>query len=80
MIYVVEAPKRHHHILHAMIHNGRVSGQESGPGPLLSLESGFLTSEGLYVDREEAWKIAEAAGQIIRISGSRGTLYSEDLW
>lgn len=41
---------------------------------------GFVTSEGRFVDREEAWKIAEIANQIIRQSGGKGTLYSEDLY
>jgi hypothetical protein len=28
-------------------------------------QQGFLTSEGRYVNRREAWAIAEAAGQIL---------------
>ena len=49
---------------------------------ILKLESieGFMTSEGRFVGREEAWKIAETAGQIIKQSGGKGTLYSEDLY
>lgn len=50
---------------------------------------GFLTSDGLFVGREDARKIAHEAGQIIaRIIGSDGVpykfehreLFSEDVW
>jgi hypothetical protein len=41
---------------------------------------GFYTSMGRYVDREEGFKIAEKANQIMRITGSYGTLFSEDLY
>lgn len=44
-------------------------------------ESGFITSNGRFVDRREAWEIATAAGQpIIPRDGQGGLLYSEDLW
>ena len=43
-------------------------------------EQGFLTNLNRFVDREEAWKIAEKANQIICQSGGYGTLYSEDLY
>jgi hypothetical protein len=43
-------------------------------------EQGFVTSDGRFVDRQQAWKIAESAGQIIRQSGGKGTLYSEDIY
>lgn len=41
---------------------------------------GFVTSNGKFVNREEAWAIAKNANQIIQTSGSEGTLYSEDLY
>ena len=44
-------------------------------------DQGFVTSEGRYVSREEAWEIASNAGQIIdRPYQTPGTLYSEDLY
>lgn len=44
-------------------------------------ESGFLTSTGRFVGREEAWKIARAASQpLIRRDGQGDRLFSEDLW
>ena len=44
-------------------------------------EQGFLTNTNRFVDREEAYIIAEKANQINdRVRGSAGTLYSEDLY
>ena len=44
-------------------------------------EQGFITNiRGEFVTREQAWKIAEAAGQIRQVTGRPGTLYSEDLY
>ena len=40
-------------------------------------QQGFLTSTGRYVNREDAAKIATAAGQI---PGPKRTLFSEDLY
>lgn len=39
-------------------------------------DQGFITSEGNFVSREEAAKIATAAGQVSNIN----FLFSEDLW
>lgn len=42
---------------------------------------GFLTSTGRYVDRREAWRIAEAAKQVEPAeTAERGILTSEDLY
>lgn len=45
---------------------------------------GFVTTKGRFVDRQQAWKIALANKQIIRIVGGNnrfgGTLYSENLY
>jgi hypothetical protein len=45
---------------------------------------GFIDSKGRFRSRTEAWKIAHAAGQIIRrVSGDQangGTLFSENLY
>jgi hypothetical protein len=47
-------------------------------------QQGFLTSEGRYVNRREAWAIAKAAGQIVYgLSSSDGEdaiLISENLY
>lgn len=47
-------------------------------------EQGFIDNRGNFLTRQEAWKVAEAAGQIIRRVGgdeaNGGTLYSENLY
>lgn len=47
-------------------------------------EQGFIDQHGEFLNRQEAWKVAEAAGQIIRRVGgdeaNGGTLYSENLY
>lgn len=47
-------------------------------------EQGFIDQWGVFMDRLEAWQVAQAAGQIIRRVGSDdrngGTLYSENLY
>lgn len=68
IIYSLPAPARHHHILNTH-------------GCLAGCTQGFLTSEGRFAARDEDWKIAEAAGQIIRRCGGDGDrLFSENLW
>lgn len=42
---------------------------------------GFIDQFGVFMSRTEAWKVAEAAGQIIRRVGGDGVkLYSENLY
>lgn len=47
-------------------------------------EEGFIDQCGVFMDRREAWQVAEAAGQIRRRVGGDdkdgGTLYSENLY
>lgn len=47
-------------------------------------EEGFLDNKGSFLTRTDAWKVAEAAGQIKRRVGSDtlngGTLFSENLY
>jgi hypothetical protein len=47
-------------------------------------EQGFVDNKGVFLTRTEAWKVAEAAGQIKRRVGSDtlngGTLFSENLY
>lgn len=46
-----------------------------------SAQQGFLDNKGLFLSREQAWRIAEAAGQIRPHPSVRpGTLHSEDLY
>lgn len=44
-------------------------------------EQGFVDQFGTFLDRKEAWVLAEASGQIRHRDGlPTGTLYSEHLW
>lgn len=46
-----------------------------------SMEQGFINNKGEFMTRQEAWIIAEKAGQIRQQTGpDRGILYSEDLY
>jgi hypothetical protein len=68
---------RHHCSL--MRQNISNLGQDVGKGI-----QGFVDKFGKFHTRTEAWKIAEAAGQIVRRVGSNtlkdGTLFSENLY
>lgn len=66
-------PARHHTILHSLSLMGIDAMLIHGDN------QGFITSEGRYVNRVEAFGIAYKAEQIPR--GSKGPqLFSEDLW
>lgn len=44
-------------------------------------EQGFIDKFGNWLTREEAWVVANAAGQILRrVGGDGGRLYSENLY
>ena len=47
-------------------------------------EQGFVDNKGVFLNRNEAWKVAEKAGQIkYRVysdNANGGTLYSENLY
>lgn len=83
-IQIVETGKvyyghRHNHCITAM--NGELSWTMNRQEIAKVVEiQGFVTTENRFVNRQEAWIIAENAKQIIRISGIAGTLYSEDLY
>lgn len=68
----VPRPGRHHHVMRAMAAAGF-------PIPITG-QQGFLTSDGLFVNRFEARDIARAADQIIKKTGPADELFSEDVW
>jgi len=74
-VFSLPQPARHHNVIWHMVDEYGYRGHEVGPD-----YQGFVTSAGRYVDREEAWRIAKAAGQIKRVTGSEGALFSEDMW
>lgn len=68
VIFSLPAPKRHHNIINLL-------------GAPMGMRQGFLTSEGHFVSREEALKIARDANQIVaRCGGDDTQLFSENLW
>ena len=68
----VEKPERHHHIIQFM---ADLDIPKRFRGPEFQ---GFITSEGKFVDREEAKEIVDKNGQ--RIAEHATVLTSEDLW
>lgn len=68
---------------HAALHNTHADDLDSW-GPEETRDQGFIDQFGTYYSRTEAWKIAEARGQILRRVGGDtrdgGTLFSENLY
>lgn len=50
------------------------------PDKFMDSEQGFLTSKCRFVDREEAFKIANRYNQIVLKHGMPDELYSEDIF
>lgn len=69
-IHLIEIGYRHCDIFH------RFRGEMSRDPD----DQGFYTSKGRFVDRKEAYLIAQKAGQIINPNPQTGCLYSEDLY
>lgn len=74
LIVTAPPPARHHTLMHPTT---TYTGVRTKPE-----DQGFLTSDGEFVSREEAFMIATIAGQefIDHPSRINGVLYSEDLW
>ncbi|WP_062120289.1 hypothetical protein [Aureimonas sp. AU40] len=78
VIYDVPQPGRHGNVIRMISDLGLCS-----PSDPVVDEGGFLTSTGRYVDRREAWQIAEKVGQLLERAPTDkrgGFLYSEDVW
>lgn len=69
IIVMVERPGRHGNCINVMHSLG-----------LDYTDQGFITNRGRFVDRQEAARIAVAAGQGSPREGVGGNLFSEDLW
>jgi hypothetical protein len=69
LIFTLPRPWRHPHILHH-------------PQCPEHPEQGFLTSNGRFVDRKEAFRIAAACDQLLKPEEKYvgGDLFTEDLW
>ena len=71
VILSLPSPARHHSI---------IRNAHEGFNPPITGEQGFLTSTGRFVNRRDAWVIAQNAEQMIAHTGPERELYSEDLW
>jgi len=65
LLYIGWSKERHHHVINRF------------KGFLKNSIQGFFTSDGNFVTREEAAKIAFLSNQILI---RKNTLYSEDIW
>lgn len=72
VVYSVSRPGRHHNVIRMMYESGNP--QEEGH------VQGFVTNEGIFVDRKDAYIIARDAGQILDKTFPSDTLFSEDVW
>jgi hypothetical protein len=72
VVHSLPRPHRHHHIVHALA-------KADYPGWYSGDRQGFLTSDGEYVMRKDALRIAIQAGQTTQEKALH-QLFSEDLW
>lgn len=75
VIHSMPPPHRHHHIVHAM---NKVT-SNGDQGAIHRGTQGFLMSDGNFVRRVPAVRIATEAGQVVRRTHPK-RLFSEDLW
>jgi hypothetical protein len=72
--WVLPKPNRHHHVI-------RKIAQTNGKGIDGPDIQGFYDSNGKFLNRKDALKVALHFGQVLDVSKLRGdNLYSEDLW
>lgn len=72
LIYTMPIPSRHHTIFYQV--------NKNQGDPLVHPEQGFLTDQGLFVDRESARNIAVKSRQLVGKGHHPRELFSEDLW
>jgi hypothetical protein len=73
IVYCLDAPARHHDVIRRLASTGVIT------AVIASCEQGFLTSDGRFVDRREAKRIAFTAGQLKQETHPT-ELFSEDVW
>ncbi len=71
-VYWVPPPGRHHHVIRMMV--------DAGCKKPITGKQGFVLSDGRFVDRVEAKKVAVIAGQLLGRAGKSRELFSEDVW
>lgn len=73
-VWSLPSPARHHDVI-------RLIAESNGIGINGPDVQGFISSDGKFVGREKALKIALAVNQVLNINDVRaGQLFSEDLW
>ncbi len=78
---IVAAANKHGDCIFTGVHHHLILWQMACCGVKIGGIQGFMSSDGKFVDREEARKIAQAAGQIVNpLSHSPKELFSEELW
>jgi hypothetical protein len=84
MVYAKPPPARHHTVmwwLFGVGPDGEKTHQEIYPHMRYEWhEQGFITSEGMFVDRLTARMIATAADQLLPRALDLAELFSEDVW
>lgn len=82
--YALSPPARHHTIMWWLAGFGPNTKPHGGPIIYDRMpsgeEQGFITSDGMFVNRKTARKIAVAANQLIPRAMDLEELYSEDVW
>jgi hypothetical protein len=73
VVYSVPKPGRHFNVCYVMA-------KDHALGPETMHDQGFVTSAGRFVDRYEARRLAEAAGQLVPNAYTLPQLFSEDVW
>lgn len=74
MLWSIERPYRHSDVIRQMSNAG------FGPDVVSACTQGFITSEGRFVTRHAAVRIADQAGQIVQRTAPAHGLFSEDMW
>lgn len=73
LVFTMEAPARHHNVIHAMTELEIDTMREE-------VTQGFLLSDGTFCRRKPARRIAEEANQLLPRESKLSELYSEDVW
>ncbi len=73
-VWTLPQPTRHHTLIQAW---ASAHWKDGKPGRIPEHDQGFVTSSGRFVERDEAARIAYAAGQI---DAPKAGLFSEDVW
>ena len=72
----VVAGRRHHNCFATI----KIVSGDNGDLKSKNASQGFITNQDRYLDRKEAFIVAEAAGQLLLKNKEPKTLISEDLW